>query len=356
MVINSRKGDNFDDFYRNSLYFFLLEQSCDPRLLDLKSEIRKDVLSRKLKDVDNDVLYSKKFKKIYELYLKYYSTNGKLTFNEIKDQEILDVLTENKKKKTSNENYKEVIFEGPFFFKNLAILEIIHLFSDIDSFIFKIYHHDDIKIETNFEETNEFLNLVNSRDIHSLCSKYLIPQFKENGGDEILNNIKPKEGKIFKELIIEPIKREMSQRASKVLDDDDIDDLLVYGTHMHSLLEIIDFLKPDFSLIKNENDKKKIKKIIDLLNENFDLSNARIMKEYQFKDEEINLSGVIDLLLIFDKKAAILDYKLKNIDDEHYIYQLEKYKNYIKKAFNFDDVGTYLISIIDTKIKKIVID
>ena len=69
MVINSRKGDNFDDFYRNSLYFFPLEQSCDPRLLDLKSEIRKDVLSRKLKDVDNDVLHSKKFKKIYELYL-----------------------------------------------------------------------------------------------------------------------------------------------------------------------------------------------------------------------------------------------------------------------------------------------
>ena len=356
MVINSRKGDNFDDFYRNSLYFFPLEQSCDPRLLDLKFEIGKDVLSRKLKDVDEDVLRGKKFKKIYELYLKYYSTNGKLTFNEIKNQEILEVLTENKKKKTSNENYKEVIFEGPFFFNNLAILEIIHLFSDIDSFIFKIYHHDDIKIETNFEETSEFLNLVNSRDIHSLCLKYLIPQFKENGGDLILNNIKPKEGKVFKELIIEPIKSEMSQRASKVLDDNDIDDQLIYGTHMHSLLEIIDFLKPDFSLIKDENDKKKIKKIIDLLNENFDLSNARIMKEYQFKDEEINLSGVIDLLLIFDKKAAILDYKLKNIDDEHYIYQLEKYKNYIKKAFNFDDVETYLISIIDTKIKKIVID
>ena len=356
MVIDSRKGDNFDDFYRNSLYFFPLEQSCDPRLLDLKSEIRKDVLSRKLKDVDENVLRSKKFKKIYELYLKYYSTNGKLIFNEIKDQEILDVLAENKKKKTSNENYKEVIFEGPFFFNNFVILEIIHLFSDIDSFIFKIYHHDDIKIETNFDETNEILNLVNSRDIHSLCLKYLLPQFKENGGDEILDNIKPKEGKIFKELIIEPIKREMSQRASKVLDDNDIDDLLIYGTHMHSLLEIIDFLKPDFSLIKDENDKKKIKKIIDLLNENFDLSNAKIMKEYQFKDEEINLSGVIDLLLIFDKKAAILDYKLKNIDDEHYIYQLEKYKNYIKKAFNFDDVETYLISIIDTKIKKIVID
>ena len=108
--------------------------------------------------------------------------------------------------------------------------------------------------------------------------------------------------------------------------------------------------------VKDENDKKKIKKIIDLLNENFDLSNAKIMKEYQFKDEEINLSVVIDLLLIFDKKAAILDYKVKNIDDEHYIYQLEKYKSYIKKAFNFDDVETYLISIIDTKIKKIVID
>ena len=161
MVINSRKGDNFDDFYRNSLYFFPLELSCDPRLLNLKYEIRKDVLSRKLKDVDEDVLRGKKFKKIYELYLKYYSTNEKLTFNEIKDQEILDVLAENKKKKTSNENYKEVIFEGPFFFKNLAILEIIHLFSAIDSFIFKIYHHDDIKIETNFEETSEFLNLIN---------------------------------------------------------------------------------------------------------------------------------------------------------------------------------------------------
>ena len=42
---------------------------------------------------------------------------------------------------------------------------------------------------------------------------------------------------------------------------------------------------------------------------------------------------------------------LENLNSEE-----TRYKNYIKKAFNFDDVETYLISIIDTKIKKIVID
>ena len=46
------------------------------------------------------------------------------------------------------------------------------------------------------------------------------------------------------------------------------------------------------------------------------------------------------------------NYKKMIAQNDGVLYDDER----IKKAFNFDDVETYLISIIDTKIKKIVID
>ena len=46
------------------------------------------------------------------------------------------------------------------------------------------------------------------------------------------------------------------------------------------------------------------------------LKNPLFYKEYEFFTDEVN--GIIDLLIIDNDKAYIVDYKLKNISDEKY--------------------------------------
>ena len=117
--------------------------------------------------------------------------------------------------------------------------------------------------------------------------------------------------------------------------------ILEYGTYLHELMEIIDFYNPDLSIIKND----KIKNIIS----NFfnspimkDVKNAKIYKEYEFSYDGIN--GIIDLFLVYDDRVVLIDYKTKNIDDEHYDLQLKKYMDFLKEKFNKQVIG-YLYSL-----------
>ena len=140
-------------------------------------------------------------------------------------------------------------------------------------------------------------------------------------------------------------------KASKDIDDEVNESALHYGTHMHALLEMVDFKSRDLSKIKNQKEKDIILKVINKLDE-LDIKDASIYKEYQFFDERINLHGVIDLLLIYKDHAIIIDYKLKNIDDLMYNRQLNLYKDYVKEAFKLNSVDTYLLSIIDARLEK----
>ena len=56
--------------------------------------------------------------------------------------------------------------------------------------------------------------------------------------------------------------------------------------------------------------------------------------------------------MIDDSNAYIVDYKLKNIDDEKYNYQLKVYKDYIETVFNVKNIQTYLLSIINGEIEE----
>ena len=49
-----------------------------------------------------------------------------------------------------------------------------------------------------------------------------------------------------------------------------------------------------------------------------------------------------------DNEVIIIDYKLKNTDDEAYLKQLAGYKKYISSC-TLKRVSTYLYSIIDSK-------
>ena len=104
-----------------------------------------------------------------------------------------------------------------------------------------------------------------------------------------------------------------------------------FGTKIHYYLETLDLKNPDYSNIEN-NYVEKIKLFLNspLLK---DIDKASIYQEYEFI-EEVNHTlkhGVIDLMIEYSDHIDIIDYKLKNINDDAYVLQLTGYKNYISK-------------------------
>ena len=115
-----------------------------------------------------------------------------------------------------------------------------------------------------------------------------------------------------------------------------------YGTKVHYELEVLDFNNP------NTSDKNIIKFLESDLLKN--ISKGKIYKEYEFmyeKDNTIN-HGIIDLMIEYPDYIDIIDYKLKNIEDENYIKQLKGYKEFIEEKTS-KKVNLYLYSIIDNK-------
>ena len=86
----------------------------------------------------------------------------------------------------------------------------------------------------------------------------------------------------------------------------------------------------------------------------FDFVNADIYQELEFiyEKDDTKYHGIIDLILMYEDKIFIVDYKLKNIDDETYIKQLSVYYDYVK-SISDKDVKLYLYSILDNKVKEI---
>ena len=127
-----------------------------------------------------------------------------------------------------------------------------------------------------------------------------------------------------------------------------------FGTFMHEVLESIDFKNPN--LEKYNIDDKVRQNIYSLLNHEVfkDLDNAKIYKEYEFIYDKDNVKyhGIIDLMIIRDNYVDIIDYKLKNIDDEKYINQLNGYKDFIELLLK-RHVNLYLYSIMEDKFKKL---
>ena len=117
------------------------------------------------------------------------------------------------------------------------------------------------------------------------------------------------------------------------------EDKLFYGRLVHELFECTDFNNLD-----NLSDNNK--KIIERFLEKVDISHANIYKEYEFIYEEDNTTyhGIIDLMLEYQDNIKIIDYKLKNINDDAYIKQLNGYKDYIEKLF-YKKTSIYLYSI-----------
>lgn len=142
---------------------------------------------------------------------------------------------------------------------------------------------------------------------------------------------------------IEIEKKHASKTIKEILSVSD-EKTLEFGTKIHELLELTDF--------KNANTDNKY--VNHLLN-TFDFNSAKIYQELEFSYEldDVLYHGIIDLMLEYEDKIFIIDYKLKNIDDENYIKQLNIYYNYVKCISN-KEVHMYLYSILDNVTKEII--
>lgn len=119
-----------------------------------------------------------------------------------------------------------------------------------------------------------------------------------------------------------------------------------YGTKMHEYMEYVDLLDPDYEGIP-EAYASKIRAFLssDLMQ---DVKDAEAYREYPFLYEEDGeeKQGVIDLLLEYPDHMEIIDYKLKNIDDEHYDQQVNGYRRYVRSRTN-KPVLCHLYSLVD---------
>ena len=126
------------------------------------------------------------------------------------------------------------------------------------------------------------------------------------------------------------------------------------GTHVHEILEYIDYDNPN-EILKNE--ETWIQNSITKFLNSFVFANKEENNYYRefaftFKDNETIYNGIIDLLVETPDKILIIDYKLNNVEDEAYIKQLSIYHKYISSKSN-KPITTYLYSILDSSFKEI---
>lgn len=297
----------------------------------------------------------------FKVYVKNDRVLGKTNIDEVvnnfKKKEESKKKTSDKKTKSKNGEVTkdEVLFSGIISIDGHYLKSVISKEGKSDTkFVFSFFYEDDLVI--SFKEKNDiesFKNRVKSNDFQNIYNEY-VGKFKNPNYDlnEKFKSIDEGEKINFNEIHIEKVPAKSFKKASKDADDEVNETTLDYGTHMHALLEIIDFDNLNLDIIKNNYERNKIEKVVSLVNE-LKVQNTKIFKEYQFIDDINNTSGIIDLLLVNDDKTIVIDYKLKNIDDPSYINQLKTYKDAMKNIFKKEVNETYLLSINDGILKEV---
>ena len=231
---------------------------------------------------------------------------------------------------------EKMILVGEFTCEDSEIVEILS-----DSQKKKYRSFKDI-LQSIYPEVKDYIKKVNLEDL-GLTKEYNM--IRKSNYEQYINSNTDK--LCFYNIIVpnnEVISNHYSKVVNKIIDKNTIDKM-AFGEYMHYLLEIIDFKNPQLDLI----DEKYRSFITNFLNSGLDLKSAKIYKEYEFVTEESH--GIIDLLLEYENEVIIVDYKLKNIDDNAYNDQLKGYKTYIQNKLN-KNVTVYLYSIIDSNLVK----
>lgn len=146
---------------------------------------------------------------------------------------------------------------------------------------------------------------------------------------------------------VKPIGQErFSKTTSHILSKQELC-AMKFGEHMHEVFESIDILHPNLEkLSKFEKEKVTLFLKHDIVRN----APQAVYQEYEFMTELDGKMqhGIIDLLLQYENRYVIIDYKLKEVTDEAYRKQLDGYKKYIYQKTG-KPVEAYLYSILDDR-------
>ena len=188
-------------------------------------------------------------------------------------------------------------------------------------------------------------------DLNHFIVNIDIPEILENTSNKDIFTTLTKSNKLVLKPNIEVIPQEVTtshfSKSAGLIDQTTLDKMEL-GTKIHYYLEMLDFKNPDYESVDNKY-LNKIQAFIDspLLK---NIKEAKIFKEYEFMDD--GKHGFIDLLLEYEDKIVIIDYKTKTIDDVHYDEQLNGYRTYIE-SLSSKPVYCYLYSIIDETYREV---
>ena len=211
------------------------------------------------------------------------------------------------------------------------------------------------------EKYNSFLSIMKS--IYSEISSFIVKK-DIVGSKAYLDNIKNEEKNITASkdsICVDEINIPNSIVVDAHFSKDSLhiitkeeQELMDFGTKVHAILEEIDFSNYDLEIYSINNFMRN--KINSFINSNFmsDKLNLKMYKEYEFIYEEDNTvsHGIIDLLIEDKDKMYIVDYKLKNINDDNYDKQLNGYRRYIEKITS-KETYCYLYSIMDEDYREV---
>lgn len=139
---------------------------------------------------------------------------------------------------------------------------------------------------------------------------------------------------VVEEPNIEPIEitnKHMSKEIHTLQTPENLNTLKT-GIYLHSVMENMNLLNPSYDFI----DPSIINYVKKFVNSGILVGVIKDYHEYEFIYEEngVEYHGIIDLILEYEDHFLIVDYKLKNIEDEAYQNQLSGYHNYLKKVTN----------------------
>lgn len=164
--------------------------------------------------------------------------------------------------------------------------------------------------------------------------------------EENVGEVKPIE---VREYILEStlIKKEKASKEIVKVDED----LLLFGTRVHATLEGLDFTNRDLNKYQDPKLKRIVNNVLSspLLK---GVSNEMVKPEFKYYDEINNVTGIVDCLVEKETELLIIDYKLKNIDDEEYEKQLRTYYKYFS-TITKKPIKMYLLAALTGEIKEV---
>lgn len=195
-----------------------------------------------------------------------------------------------------------------------------------------------------------FLRPISTNDI-PLTKDYLFHKEKElqNLLNEEVMPIEVEEVHFVKETVEE---KQFSKKQFSLLQKEEKQQIDL-GLKFHEILEKIDLVHPDLASLKLSPFMTD-KITLFLKQDFFKKEHAKIYREYEFiqEDEKHYAHGIIDLLIVLEKEAIIVDYKLKNIKDDAYRKQLFGYQKIVESLFS-KPTKIYLYSILDGKTQEL---